>query len=80
MIVSNPSCSQKALAVNTDTAISSVHRDVTNTHTIVSGTQNDVTNTRPIVSDSHRNALKSREDTRGQNQMVSTIRTLPAAE
>ena len=72
--------SQKALTANTNTTTSAVRHDVAETHTIVSGVQNDIVNTRAIVSDSHRDALKSPEDTRGQNRMVSTIRTLPVFE
>ena len=72
--------SQKTLAINTSTTISAIRHDVIYTHTIVSGVQNDVANTAVIVSDSHRNALKRPEDTRGQNRMVSAIRTLLVEE
>ena len=72
--------SQKALTVNTNTTASAVRHNAAETHTIVSGVQNDVVNTRAIVSDSHRNVLESPEDTRSQNRMVSTIRTLPVFE
>ena len=59
---------------------SAVRHDVTNTHTIASGIQSEVVNTLAVVSDSRRKALKGPEDTRGQNRMVSTVRTLPVAE
>ena len=66
--------------VDTDSTVSAVRHDATNTHTIISGIQNDVVNTPVIVSDSRRGASKRPEDTRGQNGMVSTIRTLPVVE
>jgi hypothetical protein len=72
--------SKKALVISADADGSGVRHEVTNTHTIDSGVQSDVVDTLAIVSDSHRNALKSPEDTRGQNQMASIIRTLPTAE
>ena len=65
--------------MNTNPTASTVRHDVADTSTIVPGVRNDV-NTRPIVSDSHRNALRRSEDTRGQNRMVSVIRTLPVDE
>jgi len=79
MVVAN-SRSQKALPINPDPGTSIVSHDVTDTHTVVSGVQNDVVKNLAIVSDSGRNALKSPEDTRGQNRLVSTIRTLPVVE
>ena len=72
--------SKKALVTDTDPTISAVRHDATNTHTIVSAIQNGIVNTPTIVSDSRRSAPKSPDDTRGQNRMVSTIRTLPVAE
>jgi len=68
------------LPKNRDAAVSGISHDVTNTHTVVSGVQNGVVNTLTVVFDSRRNALKSPEDTRGQNQVVSAIRTLPVVE
>jgi hypothetical protein len=64
----------------TDAAVSPVHHDVANTYTIVSGVQNDAVNTLATVYDSHRTVLKSPRETQGQNQPVSTIRTLPVTE
>jgi hypothetical protein len=71
---------QKALATTKDAAVFAVRHDVTNTRTIVSCAQNDVVDTPAIVSDNHRNTLKSPEDTRGQNWIVSIIRASPVAE
>jgi len=45
--------SQTELAINTNIAVSDVHRDVLNTQTIVSDVHHDVTNTRTVVSDTH---------------------------
>ena len=72
--------SQEALPVNTDPGASAVSHDVTNTHIVVSGVQNDVVKNLAVVSDSGRNALKSPEDTRGQNRLVSTVRVLLVIE
>ena len=74
------SCSKKALAIDTDAAVSAVSHDITNTHITVPGTQNDVVNTLAIVPDGHHNALKSPEDARGQSQLVSIIRALLVVE
>ena len=68
------SCFQKTLTINTDPAVPGVTHDATNTHTVVSGVQNNVVNP-AVVSDSHCNALKSSEDTCGQNRVVYTIHT-----
>jgi len=74
------SCFQKTLAINTDPAVPAVSHDATNTHTVVSGAQKNVANTPAVAFDSYRNALKSFEDTCGQNRAVSTIRTLSVVE
>jgi len=71
---------QKALPIKTDPVASAVSHDTTNTHTIVSGVQNDVVNTPTIVSDSRHNVLGGPEDTRGQNRLVSAVRTLLVVE
>ena len=46
-------CFQTELVINTNVAVSDVHRDVLNTQTIVSGVRHDVTNTHTVVSDTH---------------------------
>ena len=69
--------SQKVFAVSTDAA---ARHGAANAHAIVSGVQGGVVKTLATVSDGHRNALKGPEDTRGQNRMVSTIRTSPVVE
>ena len=69
----------KEPTINTNATVSAVRHDVADTPTIVPCVKNDV-NTGATVSDSHRNALKRPEDTRGQNQMVSAIRTLLVEE
>ena len=74
------SCSKKALAIDTDAAVSAVSHDITNTHITIPGTQSDVLNALAIVPDGHRNATKSPEDARGQSQLVSPIRTLLVVE
>ena len=68
------------LPKNRDAAVSGVSHDVADTHTIVSDVQDDVVNIPAVVSDSHRAAVKNPKDTHGQNQFVSTIRTLPVLE
>jgi len=70
---------QKELTIDTGAAVPVIRHDVTNTHAVVSGVRDVVANTRTIVSESHRNALKS-SDTRGQEQRVSAIRSLPVTE
>jgi hypothetical protein len=57
-----------------------VRHDVSNTQPIVSDVRSDVANTRTTASDIHRSKLKSREGADGQNQAVSTTRTLPVTE
>jgi len=42
--------------------------------------RHDVANTSTLVSDTHRNKPKGYKGTYGQNQVVSTTRTLPATE
>jgi len=59
---------------NTETIVPGVRHDVSNTHAIVSVDWNDVANTH-TASDINRNT--SRDYTDGQNQAVSTTRTLP---
>ena len=63
---------QKELATNTNTAASTIPRDVTNTHTIMSGVRTDIVTTRIGVSDIHRNMLKPSRDTRSQDRMVGS--------
>ena len=72
--------SKKALIIDSDPTVSTVRHDTMNTHTIFTGIQNDVVNTSVVVSHSRRSALKGLEGTRGQNWMVSTIRTLRVVE
>ena len=53
---------------------------VANTNPIATGAQNTAVNTPTVFPNIHLNALKSSEDTRGQDLRVSTTRSLPAAE
>ena len=62
---------------NTNATVSTTRHDVVNTHTVAYNVQNEAANTRTTVSDIHPNSLKGPKDTRGQEQMVSTIPTLP---
>ena len=71
-------CFQTELSINTNIAVSDVHRDVTGTQTVVSSThvivselQRDVTSTRTIVSDIHRTMTENQEGTDGKNLLVS---------
>ena len=68
-------CLQSELARSADAPVPAVRRDVASN----SGVQNDVSNTAVVVSDGYRNTLKSPDNTRGKNRMVSTVRTLPVA-
>ena len=68
---------QREVATNTNATISTTRHDVVNAHAISSNVQNDVANTRTTVSDIHRNGLISPKDIYGQEQVVSTIPTLP---
>ena len=62
--------------MNMQVTTSTIRHDATNTHTIVPGARNEAANTRTTVSDAHRNTLKNPEDTRGQDRMVGSARTL----
>ena len=78
-------CFQTELSINTNIAVSDVHRDVTNAQTIVSNTQivvsdthvivselqRDVTSTRTIVSDIHRTMRENQEGTDSKHLLVS---------
>ena len=57
--------------------VPTIRHDITSTHAI---TRSDVVNTRPTIPNTHCGILKSLEDARGQDQMVSTIRTLSVIE
>jgi hypothetical protein len=63
-------------ATNAETTAPGVHHDVSNTQPIVFGVRSHVANTHTTVSDSHRSKLGSGEGADGQNQAVSTTRTL----
>jgi hypothetical protein len=68
---------QRELGTNRNVTASTIRHGVVNTDAIASYVRNDVANTPTIVSDTHRNALKSSEDTRGQDLRVSAVRPLP---
>ena len=63
-------------SISNGSAVPDVHHDVPNTHSIVSAVRKEAANTLTIASDVHRNTVKSREDTDGQNPAVSTTLTL----
>ena len=87
-------CFQAELETNPHTTISNTQQDAANTHatvpdihhdtlspgTAVPDVHHNVTNTQPTVSNIHRNELKSHRNTGGQNQVVSTARTLSVVE
>ena len=62
--------------MNRQVTVSTIRRDVTSTYIAISGARNDAANVRTTVSDAHRNTLKNPEDTRGQDRMVGSARTL----
>jgi len=68
---------QTELWTNTHPTGSDTHQNAANKHTIVSDVHPDISNTRTVVSAIHHTKLKSREGAGGQNQVVSTTRTLP---
>jgi hypothetical protein len=60
--------------------VSTIPHDVTNTHTVIYDARNDVAKTHTSVSDIRHNALKSPQDTHGQDRMVNITRTPPVTE
>ena len=87
--MSTPPFQKQTYRTNSD-----IRHDTANAHSIASGVhrgdisdtintvpdRSNVPNTHAIISEVHRNALKNRDDTDGQNPVVSTSCTLPATE
>ena len=87
-------CFQAELGTNQHTTVSGTQQNAANTHTIIPTVHPNTLgpgpvapvicinapNTHPIVPGTNRNGSKSGGDTDGQNQVVSTARTLPVAE
>ena len=67
---------QTELWINTHPRVSDAHKNAANKHAIVSDVHPNISNTRTVVPDIHHTKLKSREGAGGQNQVVSTTRTL----
>jgi len=63
-------------AANNHTIVFAAHHDVADAETIISDVRSDITNIRTTASDIHRTKLKSRRGADGQDQVVSTTRTL----
>ena len=63
--------------MRTHEIVPTIRHDIASTHAIA---WSDVVNTRPTIPDTHCGMLKSPEDARGQDQMVSIIHALSVIE
>ena len=65
---------QTELAINTNVAVSDVHRDVLHTQSIVSDVRHDVTNTHTVASDTHAIVSELQRNVVNTQIIVSDIR------
>ena len=63
--------------MRTHETVPTIRHDIASTHAI---TRSDAANPRPTIPNTHCGILKSPEDARGQDQMVSTIHALSVIE
>ena len=68
---------EKGAVIDTEPMVATIHHDVVNAHAIASDVEHDVVNTRTAASEIRCNALKGPKDTRGQEQIVSTVPSFP---